>query len=72
MTNNICETIHNKISNFIANKPSSKYTFRDIINFVINEYAYNNNKSIRRDYITRTIIIIIEKYELNSIPIFIL
>lgn len=49
MTNNICETIHSKISNFIANKPRSKYTVRDIINFVLNEYVYNNNKSIRRD-----------------------
>ena len=56
MNNNICETIHSKISNFISNKPSSKCTFRDAINFILNKYAFNN-KSIRKDYIGCTIII---------------
>ena len=71
VTNNICETIHSKLSKFLGNKPITKNLFRDTLNYVFNNYAFNNKKIVRKDYITRTIIIIIEKYELNNKPKFI-
>ena len=45
--------------------------FKEIINYIINHYKYNMKKSVRRDFITRTLIILCEKYDLNNNPKFI-
>jgi len=68
LTNNICESIHSHISKFIENKNISKILFKDAINYIINHYKYNLKKCIRRDFITRTLIVICEKFNLNETP----
>ena len=71
MTNNICETIHKKIVNNLPNGHVTKNAFRETILYIFNQYIYKVKNSIRRDYITRTLIIIVEKYNLNEEPKFI-
>jgi len=46
----------------------SKSNFRETIKCILNNYLNNNKKLKRKDYITRTIIIIVEKYNLNEKP----
>ena len=47
--------------------------FRETINSIINDYDYDYNlhKCTRRDYITLTLIVKVEKYNLNKKPILI-
>lgn len=71
ITNNICESIHSHISNYIENKKVSKILFKETVNFIINHYKYNLKKCVRRDFITGTLIVIVEKYGLNNTPKFI-
>ena len=71
LTNNIYESIHSHISNYIENKKVSKTLFKETLNFILNHYKYNLKKCVRGDFITRTLIIIVEKYELNDSPKFI-
>lgn len=68
LTNNICETIHQKIAVQLPNCQVTKKVFRDTILHTFNEYIYKTNQFIRRDYITRTLVIITEKYNLNEEP----
>ena len=70
LTNNICESIHAKISKFLPKGPVTKLAFRETINSIINDYSYKIHKCIRRDYITRTLIVLVEKYDLNKNPKF--
>ena len=63
--------MHDKFANHLQNNYISKINFRDRISFILNHYSYNQKEIIRIDYITRTIIIIIEKYYLNNSPIFV-
>ena len=65
-TNNICESLHSKISNYLGNSKVSKSAFRDKVNHILNEYYYKISNNIRYDYVTRTIIIIVNKYNLNN------
>lgn len=58
LTNNICETIHQKIANNLPNDHVAKNAFREAILHIFNLYIYKVKNSIRRDYITRTFIII--------------
>ena len=71
LTNNICLSIQSHISKFIGNKNVSKGLFKETLNFIINQYKYNIKNCLRKDFITRTLIIIIEKYGLNNTPQFI-
>ena len=68
MTNNICETIHSNISKYIEINKVSKNTFRDTLNYILTDYSIKSKNNIRKDYITRNIIYLIEKYELNEKP----
>ena len=70
-TNNICESIHGKIANYLSKGKVSKVAFRDTMNFILKEYLYKTKGIVRRDYNTRTIIILIEKFQLNYTPKFI-
>ena len=70
LTNNICESIHAKISKFLPKGPVTKLAFRETKNSIINDYSYKIHKCIRRDYITRTLIVLVEKYDLNKNPKF--
>ena len=70
-TNNICESVHSKISNDLPKGQVTKTSFRDTLNYILNEYTYKIHNIIRRDYITRTLIIIVLKYNLNKTPQFV-
>ena len=70
LTNNICETIHQRISNCLSNSTVTKTYFRDALTYVLNNYTFKNSETIRKDYITRSIIIMIYKYGLNNYPKF--
>ena len=50
--------------------PISKECFHDTINFILNEYNYKISKIKRRDFVTRSLIIIVLKYNLNNKPKF--
>ena len=65
-TNNICETIHSKISKYLGDNIISKNKFRDTLNFIMNNYSVNFKNNMRRDYVTRTLIILIQKLDLNE------
>ena len=51
--------------------PVTILSFRETINSIINDYAYKLHKCIRRDFRNRTLIVIVEKYILNTKPKFI-
>ena len=71
LTNNICESIHRKIVDKIGSVYTTKLNFRETIKYILKNCVYNNRKIIRKDYLTRTMIIIVEKYNLNDKPKFI-
>ena len=50
----------------MPNGAVTKELFRNAIKYIIIDYEYREKDLIRRDYITRTIIILIEKYKLNE------
>lgn len=66
LTNNICESIHAKIAKHIPESKITKNSFRDTIDFIIKDYNVHMANCIRKDYISRTLIIITEKYNLNG------
>ena len=66
MTNNICESIHGLISKNLPNTRVTKNNFRDTINYIIENNDFKIKNIIRKDYITRTLVVIIEKYDLNK------
>jgi len=70
LTNNICETIHQKISNCLPHSSVTKKYFRDTLSYVLKQYSFKNSETIRKDYIIRTLIILIYKYNLNENPKF--
>jgi len=47
----------------MPNGAVTKELFRNAIKYIIIDYEYREKDLIRRDYITRTIIILIEKYK---------
>lgn len=49
----------------------TKASFRDSINFILNDYTYKIHNIKRRDFVTRSLIIIVLKYKLNDNPQFI-
>ena len=55
----------------MPNKNANKNIMRDTLNYILNKYYCKNTEIIRKDYITRTMIIILEKYDLNLKPKFI-
>ena len=67
-TNNICENIHSKIAKFIPKGNVTKNNFQETIKYILNSYELNNKEIIRKDYITRTLIILIEKLKINIEP----
>ena len=50
LTNNICQSIIGKISNYISEGRITKTTFRDCINFILNEYLYKHQDYILTVY----------------------
>ena len=66
LTNNICENIHSCISKHLPNTRITKNNFRDTLNFIIKDNEFKNIAPIRRDYISRTLIIIYLKYDLDN------
>ena len=64
---NICKTVHSHISKFLPHNKVTTSNFRNKFNSIIEKYKINQN-IIRRDYITRTRIILFIKLNLNDIP----
>ena len=54
--NNICESIHSKISKYLGNNKVIKAASRDTLNFILNEYEFKISNIQRRDYVTRILI----------------
>ena len=50
----------------MPNGAVTKESFRNSIKYTITDYKYKEKDLIRRDYITRTIIFLKEKYKLNE------
>ncbi len=50
----------------MPNGAVTKESFRNSIKYTITDYKYREKDLIRRDYITRTIIFLTEKYKLNE------
>lgn len=67
-TNNLCETIHSHISNYLPNNKITKANFRDTVNSIIEKYKIIDEKIIRKDFISRTLIILMIKLNLNEKP----
>ena len=70
-TNNVCESIHGQIAKYIQNRNVSKSLFKDTIIYILNKRFLNFSKIVRRDFVTRSLIILIEKQNLNENPLFI-
>ena len=51
LTNNICESIHGKISNHLPNSSIIKTYFKDTISYILKHYSMKNRETIRKDYI---------------------
>ena len=60
-TNNICENIHSKLTGYISNKKITKNNFRDAICSILNNYSMRINTVKRSDYITKILILIVQK-----------
>ena len=54
-TNNICESVHSKISNDLPKGQVTKTSFRNTLNYILNEYTYKIHNIIRRDFIYKNI-----------------
>ena len=67
-TNNIYESIHAKIPKHISESKITKNAFRDTIDYIINDYGFHMSNCIRKDYISRTLILITKKFNLNMNP----
>lgn len=67
-TNNLCETVHSHISNNLPNNKITKTNFRDTVNTIIEKYKIIDEKTIRKDFISRTLIILMIKLNLNEKP----
>ena len=52
LANNICESIHKKIANYLSKGEVTKTAFRDTLNFIVNENLYKKQDCVRRDYNT--------------------
>ena len=59
LTNNICESMHGLISKHLQNKSINKNIMRDTLNYILNKYYCKNTEIVRKDYITRTLILYI-------------
>ena len=66
VTNNICESIHALISKNLPKTRVTKNNFRETLNYIIKMTTLKEKNIVRRDYITRTLITIILKYDLNK------
>ena len=68
ITNNIVESINSKINFYLPKKVTSNIDFvKTLINLIVNS-KFNNNEGKRKDFITRSIIVIINKFNLNTNP----
>ena len=65
-SNNICESMHSKIAKNLPSGAVTKTNFRDTLDYTLKHYYYKTRQILRRDYITRSCIIAIEKYKVNE------
>ena len=63
--------MHGLISKHLPKGNITKNNMKDTLNYILNKYYYKSEEIIRSDYITRNIIVIILKYDLNGKPRFI-
>ena len=63
--------MHGLISKHLPKGNITKNNMKDTLNYILNKYYYKSEEILRTDYITRNIIVIILKYDLNQEPRFI-
>ena len=68
ITNNIVESINSKINFYLPKKVTSNIDFVKSLTNLIVKSKFNNNEGKRKDFITRSIIVIINKFNLNTNP----
>ena len=62
--------MHGLISKHLPKGNITKNNMKDTLNYILNKYYYKSEEILRTDYITRNIIVIILKYDLNREPRF--
>ena len=67
-TNNICETIHSKINYYLPKKSTNIKDFILCLTKIFINCNNIENNLIKHDYISRTLLILIKKYDLNKNP----
>ena len=67
-TNNIVESINGKLNLNLLKKSTNNKNFLESINKVIINNSFEKKEIIRHDYITKSLILLIEEYELNKYP----
>ena len=65
LTNNICESINSKINFYLPKRVTSNYDFVNTLSKVFINNTFDNKTIKRHDYITRTLIKIIQDEKLN-------
>ena len=59
-----------KLSGVISVIILIKKSFKETLNYICKKYSLNAKRNKRKDYITRTLILLCDKYKLNSEPKF--
>ena len=68
LTNNICKYLNGKIRYYLNKKPTNNLDFVTCINKLFTNSKFKEEDIIRHDFVTRTLICIINKFNLNINP----
>jgi hypothetical protein len=66
LTNDIVESIHGKLNYYLPKKITDQHSFLKSLNSIFLNDVINNYTIKRNDYITQSIILLIEKENLNG------
>ena len=66
ITNNIVESIHGKINYYLPKHITNVFNFLNCINKIFLNDTIDNNTIIRHDYITKSLLLLIDKENLNN------
>jgi hypothetical protein len=66
ITNNIVESIHGKINYYLPKHITNVFNFLNCINKIFLNDTIDNNTNIRHDYITKSLLLLIDKENLNN------
>ena len=66
LTNNIVESINGKIQYYLPKKTTDNISFVNTLTKILINSEFTHKKIIRHDYITRSLLLMIDKLNLNS------